>query len=209
MRIEGSVGETKRIVVPQPAAPPPLPVAAIASTPPVQNQSIQPLALPAGCEHHVFLSHDWGENGINHLFVKRVREKLRSVGISAWFDEELIDRAPDMQVAMSSGIDNSAIVLCFITLDYLEKVNQGDSRDNCCFEFGYAFQQKGSNGMVAVVVDDRSTDTRDWRGKVGGAIGNRLYVNMVLNHSNGVDDGFDNNFAKLHTRIRREVQRLL
>ena len=189
---------------PRPAVPPPLPVAAIESTLPAQNQSIQLLALPAGCEYHVFLSHDWGENHINHLFVKRVREKLRSVGISAWFDEEFIHRAP-IRKAMSSGIKNSCIVICFVTADYLNKVNQEEKADNCCFEFSSALQQKGSKGMVAVVVDDRCKNTRTWGGTFGGVMWDSIYVDMVVSCTNNGSDNFDAKFDSLHKRIVSEI----
>ncbi len=83
----------------------------------------------------VFASHDWGEHASNHVRVREIVQLLRQSGLDVWFAEShmrgnIID-------AMCEGIDESDLVLCFITRNYLDKVASGDkcSRDNCRREF--------------------------------------------------------------------------
>ena len=44
---------------------------------------------------------------------------------------------------MVEGIENSDVIVVFVTEAYRDKVNQSDGRDNCLFEFKHAFEQKG------------------------------------------------------------------
>eukprot|EP00053_Salpingoeca_punica_P016024 m.149461 g.149461 ORF g.149461 m.149461 type:complete len:284 (-) comp16858_c1_seq1:194-1045(-) len=137
------------------------------------------LASPtSGSEHayDMFLTHNWGEDErgrSNHERVKRINAVLKQRGIRTWFDE---DRMKGNVVKMMfDGIDNSKTVVVFVTQTYRDKVNNVDSGDNCASEFGYAHTHKGPGGMVAVVMEERMVDKKQWKGPLG-TIAGRMWV---------------------------------
>ena len=78
---------------------------------------------------------DWGtdeEGRDNHARVAAVHAQLTAAGLRCWFDEEQMQG--DINSKMTSGIDDSAVVVCFITSRYVTKVSgdgpNGDD-DNC------------------------------------------------------------------------------
>ena len=72
--------------------------------------------------YDVFLSHDWGTNKENHLKVKDVNERLKEMGYVTWFDEDVHRMKGDMDSAMSQGIEESKVMLVFVTDAYRQKV---------------------------------------------------------------------------------------
>jgi hypothetical protein len=101
---------------------------------------------------------------------------------------------------MVDGVDNSEIVLVFITNNYRNKVNQDDSRDNCRFEFDYAFRAKGNKRMVAIVMESAMDSTRDWRGYLSACLGGSLFINFSDAFTD--DALFDQKIDELVKRIR-------
>jgi hypothetical protein len=92
---------------------------------------VTPLKLPDG-NYHVFLTHDWGEKGINHRRVSKVNQILKEkYELITWFDEDRMDG--DIRTTMTEGIENSMVMIIFITQRYQKKVIDGgsDNRDNC------------------------------------------------------------------------------
>jgi hypothetical protein len=92
---------------------------------------VTPLKLPDG-KYHVFLTHDWGEKGVNHGRVSKVNKMLKEkYGLTTWFDEDRMDG--DVRTTMTEGIENSMVMIIFITQRYQGKVIEGgsDNRDNC------------------------------------------------------------------------------
>lgn len=93
----------------------------------------------AGKETHVFLTHDWGkdEQGrSNHDRVHKVCEGLKVRGITPWFDS---DRMTGQIVdTMCKGIDQTHLLVVFVTERYIQKIGGDDLRDNCKVEFSYA-----------------------------------------------------------------------
>lgn len=126
----------------------------------------------------VFLTHDWGQDGSNHLRVADINRRLTAGAdaVTTWFDEERMQG--DVREAMRNGIENADVVVVFLTSRYLEKVNKGDRRDNCKYEFEYAFECKGDTKMVTVVLDPALRNPRGWGGVVRAAVGHILYVDM-------------------------------
>lgn len=117
----------------------------------------------------VFLTHDWGfdEDGRStHDRVKRINQQLQSLGIKTWFDEDQL--VGNVLAQMSEGIDRTKCVIVFITERYMKKVNSSDGRDNCQFEFEYAFRQLGSDRIIPVVMESKMRKTVDWVGVFGG-----------------------------------------
>jgi hypothetical protein len=98
-------------------------------------RAVTPLKLPEG-KYHVFLTHDWGEEGENHSRVSRINDILKSkYGLTTWFDQDRMDG--DVRITMTEGIENSLAMVVFITERYQRKVVEGgsDSRDNCKVSF--------------------------------------------------------------------------
>ena len=60
--------------------------------------------------------------------------------ISTWFDEDDMDKVQEANLArkMQHGIDNSKLVLVFVTEQYMKKVENKTLNDNCKLEFEYA-----------------------------------------------------------------------
>ena len=59
----------------------------------------------------------------------------------------------DIDEAMCKGIDESELVILFITKGYMQKVAGDNARDNCKKEFNYAKQTRGSGLMLCVVME--------------------------------------------------------
>jgi hypothetical protein len=94
-------------------------------------RAVTPLKLPEG-KYHVFLTHDWGEEGKNHRRVSRVNDILKSkYGLTTWFDEDRMEG--NIRNKMTKGIENSLSMIMFLTSRYERKVTEGDDdiRDNC------------------------------------------------------------------------------
>jgi hypothetical protein len=127
----------------------------------------------------VFLTHNWGLQGSNHRRVSFVNKAL-SEGehpLTTWFDEERM--SGDIRAEMIDGIDNAAVVVVFLTEEYLRKVNSNNRLDNCCYEFDYAFDTKGNAKMVVVVLERELLDPKKWTKKVRAALNGKLYVDMT------------------------------
>jgi hypothetical protein len=120
----------------------------------------------------VFLSHDWG--GGNHDRVSAINDALKRRGVKTWFDGEQM--AGDILLAMADGIENSRIMIPFLTENYRNKVNSNDERDNCQKELRHGEQQLGAQNMLAVVMETSMRNPRDWKGRLGMVLGHRLYV---------------------------------
>jgi hypothetical protein len=168
---------------------------------------VTPLKLPDG-KYHVFLTHDWGEKGVNHGRVSKVNKMLKEkYGLTTWFDEDRMDG--DVRTTMTEGIENSMVMIIFITQRYQGKVIEGgsDNRDNCkvrsycvshcishfslvflCFvlftsfskfEFKFGINCLGHSKVIPVVMEEGMRDTSLWKGLLRAEIGNLLYVDMT------------------------------
>ena len=77
----------------------------------------------------VFLSHNWGPDSLsrdNHHRVSVINEALKGAGYETWFDNDRMHGNIPQQ--MAEGIDNTKIVLIFITQTYRDKVS--DAMEN-------------------------------------------------------------------------------
>ena len=156
-----------------------------------------------GKEFHAFLTHNWSNNEDgcnNHEIVSRVNRELQSYGLKTWFDEERM--IGSIQKIMADGIEQSDVAVVFITKTYIEKVNQGDTRDNCCYEFGLANRRLGSTFMIPVCMEKRLQNPNLWTGIVGGCLGGSLYVDMTEHLNESV---FKRKCVELKDRILRII----
>jgi hypothetical protein len=107
----------------------------------------------------------------------------------------------DIMDQMCHGIDESQIVVVFITRNYMEKVRGANSIDNCKIEFNYAVGTKKPEKMVAVVMEKEMRDTSQWRGPLRAALGNSLYVDF----SDEAEEKFEANCLNLLREITGRI----
>ena len=141
-----------------------------------QQPPLQFVEKRAPHKYDVFLSHNWGKDALgrdNHARVARLHAKLQLSGVVSWFDEN--EMQGDIMRDMTSGIDQSAVVVVFVTSNYMNKV-AGTARDNCQKEFVYTELTKGSARILPVVMEPEMRDQRQWRGLLAMVLGNSLYV---------------------------------
>ena len=143
----------------------------------------------------VFLTHDWGVNQFNHKRVSKINKALQSRGITTWFDDEQMEG--DIKSKMTTGIDQSRVVITFITSRYMKKVAGSNAEDNCRLEFGYACRRKTGARMLPIVMEAEIRDTSQWEGQVGLVLGGSLYVDLAD------EDGFE---AKIDNIMNRVVK---
>ena len=72
---------------------------------------------------HAFLSHDRGIGSVNHILVRRINAELESNGLVTWFNDDDDPCGGHVLSRERSGINNAAVVICFITENYQKKVN--------------------------------------------------------------------------------------
>ena len=134
------------------------------------------MAAKASFIYDCFLTHDWGkdEKGRdNHQRVSAINTELKRRGFRTWFDEDRM--RGNIQKQMAAGIDQSAVVVGFITRRYHDKVNGEDDQDNCQLEFPSACRKKKVKNIVTVVNEQRMCNTQQWDGLVGSNLGGELY----------------------------------
>jgi WD40 repeat protein len=128
----------------------------------------------------VFLTHDWGVDELgraNHDRVAAINKELKSLGFVTWFDSDKM--TGDVVDQMVSGINNTSVVIVFLTQRYMTKVNGSNANDNCRKEFKYAAQTKSSTKMSPVVMEPRMKDINgNWTDLVKMELGNILYVDF-------------------------------
>lgn len=130
-----------------------------------------------------FLSHNWGkdkEKRDNHKRVVQFKKALGECGIkNLWIDDERM--TGNIVHQMCDGIDNSKLVIVFVTRAYIDKVaGRGPNgfSDNCLLEFQYAARKKGSPKMIAVLMEGDCSDASQWDGPVGMHLGGTLYYSF-------------------------------
>lgn len=143
---------------------------------------------------HVFLSHNWGKGNENHERVIEFNEALKMRGLVTWMDAEKMQGS--VMDAMANGIDNTHVVVAFITKAYRDKVNGADHGDNCKKEFLYACHSK-PNATIAAVMEAEMGDPKTWCGVLGLNLSSLLYVDMVP----GKVDRFEAQCDELFHRI--------
>jgi len=124
----------------------------------------------------VFLTHTWVKDELNrdnHARVATVNKFLKAQEFKTWFDDDKM--VGHIYQKMAEGIDDSDIILVFITKTYMEKLNS-KGHDNCKDEFTYAVSQKKK--MIPIVMEPCMRDQIQWVGLLGFKLGAYLYVDM-------------------------------
>uniref|UniRef100_A0A7S3RQA4 TIR domain-containing protein n=1 Tax=Emiliania huxleyi TaxID=2903 RepID=A0A7S3RQA4_EMIHU len=90
--------------------------------------------------HDVFLTHDWGTDGEGRRAQERVAaitRALRGRGLRVCFDDERMQG--NVVAKMCSGIDDSDVIVVFVSQNYIERVaGRAGPQDHCKKEFEYA-----------------------------------------------------------------------
>jgi hypothetical protein len=168
------------------------------STTAVNNNNNIPFAIASGggqqqqlhqFKYDAFLSHNWGENNINHQQVGMINNYLKSAGLRTWFDEENMSGNAVMH-DMAKGIDESRKVIVFITAGYMAKVESDNRTDNCQLEFSYSTRTKGGAlNMIPVIMEPGLRDVSRWTGPVGLVLGGALYFDLSMIGSSSSGNG--------------------
>ena len=81
-------------------------------------------------KYRCFLSHNWGNapDYENHKNVKRINQALRATSMVTWFDDDEMHGSAKQR--MTEGIDNSQVILVFITKTYRDKVKDSLTRSH-------------------------------------------------------------------------------
>ena len=72
----------------------------------------------------------------NHTRVSKINSALNSWGFETWFDDDRLIGQIEQQII--GGIDNTSVLLVFITKQYMVKLNGNNPEDNRQKEFTYA-----------------------------------------------------------------------
>jgi len=150
-------------------------------------------------QSHCFLSHNWGEKNKNHEIVKKTNIALKKRGLNTWFDENKIDG--NIRFKIAEGIDNTKCLVVFITKEYRDKVNGFDMKDNCKYEFTYAMNQLGSQNMISVIMEEEMKETNKWKGELGAALGNMLYIDFTE------EIDIEKKYDELYKRIKHIINK--
>jgi hypothetical protein len=151
-----------------------------------------------------FLSHCWGRDELgrdNHARVRIIKDALQKRGLQTWFDEDKL--RGNIAQTMMSGMDNAECVVVFLTQRYMEKATGSDERDNVHTEFNYAVQTKGSERMIAVVMEEGMRSAGMWSGEVGNVLAGQRYVDMYGDLNN------TEYLAEVADMLQRTILRLI
>ena len=147
----------------------------------------------------VFLSHNWGTDDLgrdNHDRVVKINTMLVDAGYETWCDsEQMIGNAIER---IAEGIDNTQVVLVFVTRRYMEKVGSGAGvHDNCKKAFMYSARRHSDALMIPVIMEPDMKDGNSWTGPLAIELGGTLWVDL----SDGVLDSNSHEFGRLCDEI--------
>ena len=117
----------------------------------IENEEKKEISNLKISNQSVFLTHTWVKDELNrdnHGRVGIVNKLLKAQGFKTWFDEDkMVGHIDNM---MAKGIDESVIILVFVTKVYMEKV-ASEGHDNCKGEFTYATNR--NKKMIPIVME--------------------------------------------------------
>ncbi|CAF0889773.1 unnamed protein product [Adineta ricciae] len=101
---------------------------------------------------HVMLSYNWNSQTI----VSQIYQILKDESIPIWFDIQG-DMKQNIYDSMADGIENAAVVCCFLTPDYQKS-------ENCKLELQYA--KKRGKRIIPCMLGDKSWKPSSWLGLI-------------------------------------------
>ena len=135
----------------------------------------------------LFFSHTWHKDNMGrntHDRVVNIAKSLKSKGWNIWIDEENMKN--NIDAAMAEGIENSDVVLVFLTEMYIKKVNNAAKnprlRDNCLKEWTYA--NVLNKLIIPIVFEPSLLNIMNWpSGIIQLYLGSTLYIDCIYNDS--------------------------
>lgn len=131
----------------------------------------------------VFISYAWGKDKLhrdNQNRVLQLNNALRcTCKVETWIDTECMYGASLTQ-SMCRGIDNCDVFLVCITREYINKCNK-ESNDNCKLELNYAYERRGEQRILPIVMEGDCTQQNSWDGPIGAYLNKHIYVSCVDN----------------------------
>lgn len=128
--------------------------------------------------HNLFLSHSWANDvrgRSTHRRVAILKEELRKLGWSVWFDEDKLLVGDVLDVQLARGISSSDAVCICITKAYCEKVNSGNPHDNVWKEWNFC--QAIGKKMIPLIFEEEMRDVKAWPpGIMTMILGNTFYL---------------------------------
>lgn len=129
-------------------------------------------------EIEAFCSYDWGENNTNQIKVKRIVETLKNkFSHSVWIDESQLRGGLDLADKITDGLKRCKCFILFLTKNYHNKVNSGDTSDFCRFEFNAALHLKVP--LLMVVLDRNMCGKSNWELPFAAYVGNPFYLDFT------------------------------
>ena len=131
----------------------------------------------------LFLSHAWKPDDLGrntHDRVRVLKNSLKSIGWSVWFDED--DMKLNIDASMITGIENSEVVLACLTKEYIKQLNESSfcirkKNKNCAKEWKYAIAR---NKIVLALVLEPGIMSNAWPpGIITMYICDQLYINAI------------------------------
>ena len=125
----------------------------------------------------VFLSHSHGldtQHRDNHQRVVRLARNLEALGLKVWIDEDHVRR--NILDQCFRGIEDAETTVVCVSQTYLDKV-AADADSYSKNEFNYARNRKGSQKMIAAVMEEHLRNERAWTGPVA-VLASNVYVPM-------------------------------
>ncbi|CAF0840289.1 unnamed protein product [Didymodactylos carnosus] len=117
-----------------------------------ENGNRERVALNGG--KHVMLSYNWNSQTI----VSKIYQILKDENIPIWFDIQG-DMKHNIYESMADGIENAAVVCCFMTPDYQKS-------ENCKLELQYA--EKRGKRIIPCMLGDKAWKPSSWLGLITG-----------------------------------------
>jgi hypothetical protein len=153
-------------------------------------------------EFAVFLSHDWGQDNVNHKKVKYIASLLETRDLKPWFDDSNI--TGNMRVA--DAIRKSQCFVIFLTSEYNEMIKRGyEDKSWCYWEFSCACYALSPMNILVVVLEEEMTKRQTWAPALQFITASSLYFDLSGASKQGdIYDFVDTEVcAKLVDRIQR------
>ena len=149
----------------------------------------------------LFFSHTWRPDSLgrdNHERVLNIAKILKTKGWKIWIDEDNIINNIDSSIA--DGIENSDIILIFLTETYFKKVNESAKnprrRDNCLKEWTYS--NALNKLMIPIVFEPSLLNNINWpQGIISMHFGSTYFLDCIYNDSNKCANIIHNYLIKL------------
>ena len=148
----------------------------------------------------LFFSYAWDKNTKNKLIL--LKSHLEKLDFNVWIDQENIFN--DIDSSMVTGINNSEVILIFISKKYYKKIDNASKRyiytDNCFKECSYSVNS--GKLCIPVIIDTNMLNINNWKpGLMKFYFGNKLYIDATGNDYNKISLEIKNYIEKTSFRI--------